>query len=57
MEFRTSPAAFTQWEGDTLAVGVLQGDPAGWLPLLSARFSLDLPALLEQRRFKSKPGD
>ncbi|MEX0587773.1 MAG: M17 family peptidase N-terminal domain-containing protein, partial [Cyanobium sp.] len=57
------PAVLDHWDGDCLAVGLFadtepsgegQPDPAGLAQL--AAFDPSLPARLEQRRFKAKPG-
>jgi leucyl aminopeptidase len=57
MDFRCTPATLSDWGGDSLAVGLFEGDGGESRQALAARFGAALPQLLEQRGFKGKPGD
>jgi len=57
MEFRCTPATLSDWGGDTLAVGLFEGDQGEARKALEARFGAGLPRLMEQRGFKGKPGE
>ncbi|MCT0212253.1 MULTISPECIES: leucyl aminopeptidase [unclassified Synechococcus] len=57
MEFRCSPIPLSEWDGETLAVGIFQGDDGESRQLLQARFGEGLISLLEHRKFKGKPGE
>jgi leucyl aminopeptidase len=45
------------WQGDTLAVGLFSDADHPQPALLEGLLGADLPALLERRRFKGRPGD
>jgi len=57
MEFRCTPTLLSNWNGETLAVGLFQDDDGESRRELQARFGDGLTALLEQRQFKGKPGE
>jgi leucyl aminopeptidase len=57
MDVRCSSGTLQTWAGDTLAVGLFSGDGAGQRQALEARWGSPLLKRLEQRRFKSKPGE
>jgi leucyl aminopeptidase len=57
MEFRCTPASWTDWNGDTLAVGLFQAENDPARQGLIERFGDSLSDLLERRRFKAKPGE
>ena len=56
--FHCSTDSLRTWSGDALAVGVFAGEAGETTrTALAARFGAALPARLEQRRFKAKPGE
>ena len=57
MDFRCTPANLADWGGDTLAVGLFQGEPDAARQALEARFGPGLALLLAQRGFKGKPAE
>ena len=50
-------ALLESWKGDTLAVGLFSDDDHPGRAQLTALLGASLPAVLEQRRFRGKPGE
>ncbi len=57
MEFSCPSTPLAEWSGDTLGVGLFQGETGERLVALEARFGPGLQALLERQSFKGKPGE
>ncbi|MCX5931170.1 MAG: leucyl aminopeptidase [Cyanobacteria bacterium] len=57
MQFSCPSTPLAEWSGDTLGVGLFQGETGERLDALEDRFGPGLQALLEHQSFKGKPGD
>ncbi len=57
MEFSCPSTPLSDWSGDTLGVGLFEGEAGERLEALETRFGPGLQALLERRSFKGKPGE
>ncbi len=57
MQFTPTSATLQTWTGQVLAIGLYAEDPTGLIPQLEERLGLSIGPWLEQRRFRSKPGE
>ena len=57
MQISLSSAQPQAWSGTVLALGIAEGDPNGWIPVVEERFSISLSDWLEQRKFQWKNGE